>query len=84
MADQLRGKLGSGVIALCSVVEGKAIVLAAVTDDLQNRVHAGKIVAEMSSRMGGKGGGRPDLAQAGGGDPGQIASALERFRELIP
>ena len=83
LADDLKGKLGSGCIALASESEGKAIFLIAVTDDLKQRYHAGELLKEVAKVVGSKGGGRPDLAQAGGGDPSKISEALERFEELI-
>ncbi len=83
MADDLKSRLGSGCIALASISEGKAIMLTAVTDDLTKKYHAGNLIREMSKLVGGKGGGRADLAQAGGGDPEKIDTGLERFRELI-
>ncbi|MCC6954469.1 MAG: alanine--tRNA ligase [Deltaproteobacteria bacterium] len=82
MADDLKVRLGSGCIALASVLDGKVILLTAVTDDLTKRFHAGSIVEEMTKVLGGKGGGRADMAQAGGGDPEKLSQALERF-ELI-
>ena len=83
MADDLRGRLGKGCIALASVSEGKAILLTAVTDNLIERFHAGKLMQEMAQVMGSRGGGKADLAQAGGGDPEKIDAALKRFEELL-
>jgi len=77
LADTLRQKLGSGVIVLGMESGGKATLLAAVTDDLVNRVHAGKLIKELAGIVGGRGGGRPNLAQAGGPDPSKIDAALE-------
>src|SRR5690606_25798489 len=65
-ADTLRDRLRSGVVVLGAETEGKATILAAVTKDLVERVHAGKLVAALASHVEGRGGGRPDLAQAGG------------------
>lgn len=83
MADDLKVRLGSGAIALGSIVEGKAILLTAVTEDLTSRFHAGKLMEQIAKTVGSKGGGRPDLAQAGGGDPARLQNALEQFRELF-
>lgn len=83
LADDLKQRLGSGCIALGSVQDGKAIVLAAVTDDLVDRFHAGELVKEMTKIFGGKGGGRADMAQAGGGDPELLESALNKFQDLV-
>ena len=65
-ADTLRDRLGSGVVVLGAEADGKAILLVAVTKDLGDRVHAGKLVGELARHVDGKGGGRPDFARAGG------------------
>jgi len=77
VADTLRTRLGSGVVCVGSVVEGKVNLIAAVTKDLTARVQAGKLVQEVAKAVGGSGGGRPDLAQAGGKDPARLDAALE-------
>ncbi len=75
--DQLKDKLGSGVIVLGSAdADGKVTLVAGVTADLTARVKAGEIVAAAAARVGGKGGGRPDFAQAGGTDAGALDAAL--------
>ena len=71
VADQLRDKLSSGVVVLGGVADGKVALVAAVTADLTERVHAGKIIGEVAKLVGGRGGGKPELAQAGGTDAGQ-------------
>src|SRR5262249_56159220 len=63
--DAHRGKVGSGVTVLAGVGDGKVTLLAMVTKDLADRVHAGKLVGAIAEVLGGRGGGRPDMAQAG-------------------
>ncbi len=82
LADKLRDKLGSGVVALGAEADGKAVLLVAVTRDLTGRVKAGDLVREAAGLVGGKGGGKPDLAQAGGPDPSGLGAALEKVRAL--
>ena len=76
LVDQLRDKLGSGVVVLGSAVNGNVSLIVGVTKDLTNRVQAGKVIAPVAQKVGGKGGGRPDLAEAGGKDPGALDTAL--------
>ncbi|HEY3067335.1 MAG TPA: alanine--tRNA ligase [Methylomirabilota bacterium] len=83
VADTLRDRLGSGVVCVGSVVDGKVNLVAAVTKDLTKRFHAGKIVQEVAKAVGGGGGGRPDLAQAGGKDPSRLDAALALVPELV-
>lgn len=83
VADHLRNQQDKACLALASVVDGKAVFLTAVTSSLLDRYHAGKLIQEIVQVVGGKGGGKSDMAQAGGGDPDKIAQALERFQELI-
>jgi alanyl-tRNA synthetase len=75
--DELRGKLGSGVVVLGAVMDGKVSLIVGVTKDLTSRVQAGKIVGLLAAKVGGKGGGRPDLAEAGGSDVGSLDAALQ-------
>ncbi len=82
-ADRAREKLGSGVVVAASDNEGKVSLIVAATGDLKSRVNAGAIVKEIAPLVGGKGGGKPDLAQAGGTDPGGIPAALERAKQLV-
>src|SRR5690606_4564445 len=78
LADQLRNKGGSVAVLLATEIEGKVALLAAVTKDLvQHGVKAGDCVREAAKVVGGGGGGRPDLAEAGGKDPAKIDAALE-------
>ncbi len=83
VADQLRDKLGSGIVVLGGVGDGKVAVVATVTADLVGRFHAGKIVGAVSSAVGGKGGGRPDMAQGGGTQPDKLEAALEGVYKLV-
>jgi alanyl-tRNA synthetase len=83
MADHYRDKLKSGVIVLGAVAEGKALLISAVTNDLADRFHAGDIVKEIAAVVGGRGGGRPDMAQAGGPRAEKLDAALDKVAELI-
>jgi alanyl-tRNA synthetase len=83
MADRCRDKLGSGVVAIGCALDGKANLLVAVTRDLTGRVHAGDLVAAMATEVGGRGGGRPDLAQAGGTQPERLEAAFAKAEALI-
>ena len=77
VADTLRDRLGTGIVCVGSVLDGKVNLIAAVTKDLTSRFQAGKLVQEVAKAVGGGGGGRPDLAQAGGKDPSRLDAALE-------
>jgi len=83
MVDSLRQKLGSGVIVLASTDDGKVALITAVTKDLIPKLHAGKIVQELAKMVGGSGGGRPDLAEAGGKDTSAIETALGNVYPLL-
>ena len=83
VADALRQKLGSGVVVLGSAEDGKVALVAAVTKDLTSKLHAGKIVQSLARQLGGSGGGRPDLAEAGGKDTGGLEKALDQVYELV-
>ncbi len=83
MSDQLRDKLPSGVIVLGGENEGKAALLVAVSKDLTDRLQAGKIISELAAEVGGRGGGKPELAQAGGSEPQHIDRALEKSNIII-
>jgi len=84
IADELKAKLGSGVIVLGAEQDGKVNFVAAVSPDLTSRgFHAGKLIKEAAAVCGGGGGGRPDMAQAGGKDPSKLAEALKRVEELV-
>ncbi|WP_137744248.1 alanine--tRNA ligase [Robertmurraya siralis] len=84
MADDLKQKLGSAILVLGSVNDDKVNIIAAVTKDLIDQgYHAGKIVKEVATRCGGGGGGRPDMAQAGGKDPNKLDQALASVEEFV-
>lgn len=83
MADQLRDKLGSGVLVLGAELDGKANLLVAVTKDLTNRFKAGELVGQLAPVVGGRGGGKPELAQAGGTQPEKLAEALAAVPDLL-
>jgi alanyl-tRNA synthetase len=83
MVDLLRDKLGSGVVILGGVVNGRVNLVVTVTKDLLPRgLHAGKMIKEIAAVVGGNGGGRPDMAQAGGKDPGKLGEALEKAYQV--
>ena len=77
LVDQLRDKIGSGVVVLGSASDGNVALIVGVTRDLTSRVQAGKVVGAVAQKVGGKGGGRPDLAEAGGKDASALDGALE-------
>ncbi len=82
-ADRIRDKLGSGVVLLGARNEGKAMLICLVTKDLVERFKAGDIISRLSVIVGGKGGGRPDMAQGGGGKPEELGKALEALDDII-
>jgi len=81
--DSVRERLGSGVTFLGAVTDGKVNLVSAVTKDLTARVHAGKLIQEVAKAVGGGGGGRPDLAQAGGKNPAELDRALASVPDLV-
>ena len=83
MADILREKMGKGIVVLAAEIDGKASLLAAATKDLAPRFHAGNLIREAAKLVGGGGGGRPDLAQAGGKNPEKIPEAMKKIRGLV-
>jgi alanyl-tRNA synthetase len=83
LVDQMRGKLGSGVVVLGAVAEGKVSLIVGVTKDLTGKIQAGKIVGQLAAMVGGKGGGRPDLAEAGGSDVGAVDGALAKAADVV-
>jgi len=84
LADQLRDKLKSGVVALGAATDdGKVSLLVVVTKDLIGKLNAGALIKEMAAEVGGTGGGRPEMAQAGGKDPAKLDIALEKVFGLV-
>jgi alanyl-tRNA synthetase len=77
LVDQLRDKIGSGVVVLGSATNGNVSLIVGVTKDLTDRIQAGKVIAPVAQKVGGKGGGRPDLAEAGGKDSAALDAALK-------
>ena len=83
LVDQLRDKIGSGVVILGSTTNGNVSLIVGVTKDLTSRIQAGKVIGPVAQRVGGKGGGRPDLAEAGGKDPGALDAALGEAYNVV-
>ena len=83
LVDQLRDKLGSGVVVVGSAADGNVSLIAGVTKDLTSRIRAGKVVGAVAEKVGGKGGGRPDLAEAGGKDAAALDSALAAVYNIV-
>jgi alanyl-tRNA synthetase len=83
MIDDLRARLGSGVVFLIAQTQGKVLLAVGVTKDLTGECKAGDLIRELAQVVGGGGGGRPDFAQAGGKDASQIEAAIEKFYALI-
>ncbi len=83
LADSLRNKWGSAVIVIASVNNSHVSIISAVSKDLTSKVQAGKLVGEMAKAIGGKGGGRPDMAEGAGKDPSLLPAALENVYEKV-
>ena len=83
LIDQLRDKLGSGVVVLGSASDGRVALIVGVTKDLTSRIQAGRVIGPVAQRVGGKGGGRPDMAEAGGNDPAALDSALAEAYSVV-
>jgi alanyl-tRNA synthetase len=84
LVDNLRNQLGSGVVVLGSAQEdGKVALIAGVTKDLTGRLPAGKIIGPLAQKVGGSGGGRPDMAEAGGKDVAALSGALASAPEVV-
>ena len=83
LVDNLRNKLGSAVVVLGAAQDGKVALIVGVTKDLTGKVQAGKVVGEIAKLVGGSGGGRPDMAEAGGKDPSQLDAALKSAADVV-
>jgi len=83
LVDSLRQKMGSGVVVLGAAEDGKVALITGVTKDLTSRVHAGKLIQELAKKVGGSGGGRPDLAEAGGKDTSALENAISDAYSLV-
>jgi alanyl-tRNA synthetase len=83
LADKFRDKIQSGVVVLGAENDGKALLIAMVTKDLAGRFHAGNIIKAVAAEVGGGGGGRPDMAQAGGSMPENLDAAMRKVKTLV-
>ena len=83
LADRLRDKIKSGIVVLGSLAGSKVLLITVVTKDLTDRFHAGNIINQVASIVGGSGGGRPDMAQAGGTKPEKLDEAIEKVYEVV-
>jgi alanyl-tRNA synthetase len=83
LVDQLRDKIGSGVVILGSASNGNVALIVGVTKDLTSKVQAGRVIGPVAQKVGGKGGGRPDLAEAGGKDAGALDAALAEAYSVV-
>ncbi len=83
LIDQLRDKLGSGVVVLGSATNGNVSLIVSVTKDLTSKLQAGKIIGPVAQKVGGKGGGRPDMAEAGGNNPQELNAALGASYDVV-
>ncbi len=83
LVDQLRDKLGTGVVVLGSASNGNVSLIVGVTKDLTSRIQAGKVIGPIAQKVGGKGGGRPDLAEAGGKTPETLDAALSEVYKTV-
>src|SRR3989449_6336457 len=83
LVDSLRQKLGSAVVVLGTTEDGKVALISGVTKDLTGRLHAGKIVQAVARQVGGSGGGRADLAEAGGKDTSALKKAIEGVYGIV-
>jgi alanyl-tRNA synthetase len=83
LVDQLRNKLGSAVVVLGSASNGSVSLIVGVTKDLTSRIQAGKVIGPVAQKVGGKGGGRPDLAEAGGKDAAALDAALGEAYSVV-
>ena len=81
--DKVKDRMQSGIAVLASVADGKVALIAGVTKDLTGRVKAGDLVNHVAQQVGGKGGGRPDMAQAGGTNPAALPDALRSIEAWL-
>ncbi|MCZ7583241.1 MAG: DHHA1 domain-containing protein [Deltaproteobacteria bacterium] len=82
-AARLRDQIGSGIVVLGAETKGKASLCVLVSDDLTSRYQAGKIIGPLAKIVGGGGGGKPDMAQAGGSDPSKLGEAIEAVSGVL-
>jgi len=83
LMDDVRSKLPSGIACLASVCDGKVPLIVSVSKDLHARFTAPQLIKDVAALIGGSGGGRPDMAQAGGSNPDALPEAFERLRALV-
>ena len=83
LADDAKTKIGSGVVAFAAVDDGRVSLVVGVTDDLTKRVHAGNLIKAIAPTVGGGGGGRPNMAQAGGKDSSKLNEALQQAHKWV-
>ena len=83
LGDRIREKIGSGVAVLIAEIDNKVSILSIVTKNLTKRIQAGKIVSEVAAIVGGRGGGRPDMAMAGGKDVEKIDEAVQKASQIV-
>ena len=83
LAENVRSKLGSGIVVLGMAQDGKAMLVTAVSEDLRGQLHAGQVVKRVAELVGGSGGGRPDFAQAGGKEPEKLDQALQEVYNIV-
>lgn len=84
LGDQLKEKIGEGVVVIASVLDGKVNLMAAVTDEAQKKgAHAGNLIKAIAGLVGGGGGGRPNMAQAGGKNPAGIPAAIAEASKVL-
>ncbi len=83
LADRFKDRIQSGIVVLGAVSDAKVLLIAVVSKDLTDRYHAGKLIKEVAASVGGGGGGRPDMAQAGGSRPEKLDAALEKVYDIV-
>ena len=83
MVDQFKNKLGTAALLFATVSDSKVSLVAGVTQDKTDQIKAGELVNFVAQQVGGKGGGRPDMAMAGGNDPAALPTALEKVPDWI-